>query len=257
MLNLKLDCSSGVIVPGIDGGIGYSYDPQNLDSKAAWATSMSEKVIDRRISEADVIAIVSGSPDKMHFSNKKSSDVFGEELKAAISKAGEKEVNIIKDLKDLIVANEAKKFEKIKGFVQANNSAIKSVDDFTSLLKEQGSRGAFIQMMLPDQTKKHGKGTVQKLMQDLGMASVQDINSNLVQPLATNLNFELGDVINVIEPTGFGQAGAGDLKNVTPHSTYSNVIKGNALGIPSSVHKMWDFNDSFKVYDKKTNIASM
>jgi len=193
-------------------GIG-NYKGQELDAgpsyafqgDAVWASSKPAKEIKENISKADYIFIVSGSPQKSLLFNKKVYDVFTQNLG---------DYNTFKKQ-----ALDTKPAKRIKDALEKHNS--------WEELRNSPMRKPFLIEMQNQQTKPNTN--FHKLLKKLdGFIDVEELRDGFYK----SNDFKLNDVMLVLKPT--------DVVEGSEHSTYTNKILGEVVGVPNEKINAFD-----------------
>ena len=237
----------------LEGGISFSQDPANTDKGVVWATNKNNNEVQGLVKDADIVAIVSGSPQTGHRFYKGTWKTVGTELMEAFNrKKGEtvvypergKNFEITIPQEGFSDPLQAMRFfyETLsengidlvnpKEFMQKSAS----YDTMESYLADsKGDRmGALNYFLTPTQT-------ANKFFESLGMKSMEDIQGDIRDGYLVENEFNVGDIYAFYE---FERDADG--KVVTQggtHSTYSTDIKGKALGIANRKDNIYDIAD--------------
>jgi hypothetical protein len=192
----------------LDAGASFALDPENRDKNIIWATGKGEKSINRYISESDYIFIISGSPLISKLFNKRVFELL------------EKRFKNYNDFKKGVLEN-----SKTKDIIELVNS----FDSWKSF-KESPKRK---ELLLAIDAQKD-KNTPLKLFLEKNNAFL-DYNA-LRDGFYADNDFKLNDIMLVLKPTGFG--------GQSNHSTYSNNVLGDVVGVPDRKINAYDLMTS-------------
>ena len=192
----------------LDAGASFALDPENRDKNIIWATGKGEKSINRYISESDYIFIISGSPLISKLFNKRVFELL------------EKRFKNYNDFKKGVLEN-----SKTKDIIELVNS----FDSWESF-KESPKRK---ELLLAIDAQKD-KNTPLKLFLEKNNAFL-DYNA-LRDGFYADNDFKLNDIMLVLKPTGFG--------GQSNHSTYSNNVLGDVVGVPDRKINAYDLMTS-------------
>jgi len=208
----------------LDAGPSFALDPENRNKNIIWATGKNQKEIEKLMGQTDYIFIISGSPQLSKLFNKKISEVvFNRIEKAIMDRSADKKIDPFNKFKKEILGVSK---------VSSLNSILNSVNSFDELLNSP-KRKQFLIDMLDQQSK---QTPLKKLFEKYN--AFVDLNEFRDGFYADN-NFELNDVMLVLQPTGFG--------GTSKHSTYENDVLGNVIGVPDRKINAYDImTDEFK-----------
>jgi len=192
----------------LDAGASFALDPENRDKNIIWATGKGEKAINRYVSESDYIFIISGSPLISKLFNKRVFELL------------EKRFKNYNDFKKGVLEN-----SKTKDIIELVNS----FDSWESF-KESPKRK---ELLLAIDAQKD-KNTPLKLFLEKNNAFL-DYNA-LRDGFYADNDFKLNDIMLVLKPTGFG--------GQSNHSTYSNNVLGDVVGVPDRKINAYDLMTS-------------
>ena len=199
----------------LDGGIGYAKSKKKGRNKFVWASTSPEAV--RSASEADLVFMVSGKPQNMHFFNKVVPSIIYDNI---ISKYGSIEKFTDMLSKSSIVDQKlATKLLKIH----------KSNPSRESFLNSGGSRKAFSTLLSARAYTKAGiSENVKKDLQQIVPAPSDVMDSHL-----TSNSYDTRDIYGAFVPNG-------KFSKTNSHGTYGFGVEGKFLGTPDRRVNMRD-----------------
>ncbi len=181
----------------IDAGPSYALQQDGV----AWASSFPVTKLEKNINNSDYIFIISGSPTKSHLFNKKVYDAY-------INKLGD--YNTFK--------KNALKTKPVKGV----KDVLTEYDSWESIKEADGSiRKNFLIAHIKQE--KTPNTEYHKLVK--GLDGFIDPNS-MRDGFYKENDFKQNDIMLVLKPTGVQEGSS--------HSTYSNTILGDVVGIPDT-----------------------
>jgi len=170
-----------------------------LEGDAVWASSAPVSKIEKNISIADYLFIISGSPERSLLFNKKVYDVFIENLgEYSTFKSQALATNPVKNIRE-------------------------TLDEFNSWddLRNSPKRKVFLNAVVDQATKPNTD--FHKLINTLGgFIDVNDLRDGFYK----ENNFSINDVMLVLKPTG--------VREGSKHSTYKNEVLGEIVGVPDA-----------------------
>ena len=182
---------------GMDAGPSFALQPENIKKKAIWASGLDNKKLERNISAADFIFIISGSPETSKLFNKKVFDKY---------------TDILGDY------NSFKKKALETNPVKAIRETLQEFDSWAAMRKSP-KRKTFLIAVNVQSTKPNTK--FHKLVNTLGgFVDLQSLRDGFYR----ENNFVQNDIMLVLKPTGIGEK--------SNHSTYSTDILGEVVGVP-------------------------
>ena len=182
---------------GMDAGPSFALQPENIKKKAIWASGLDNKKLERNISAADFIFIISGSPETSKLFNKKVFDKY---------------TDILGDY------NSFKEKALETNPVKAIRETLQEFDSWAAMRKSP-KRKAFLIAVNVQSTKPNTK--FHKLVNTLGgFVDLQSLRDGFYR----ENNFVQNDIMLVLKPTGIGEK--------SNHSTYSTDILGEVVGVP-------------------------
>jgi hypothetical protein len=189
----------------LDAGPSYALDPENRSKNIIWATGKSEKEVSKLIDRSDYIFIISGSPQKSKLFNSTVIDLVSKRIGDYKSfKKSALDTSPVKDIREVLEKHDS--WESLKA----------SPDRKKFLLGLEGV--------------KEKKSTPLKTLLEDKNAFV-DLNE-LRDGFYADNNFDMGDVMLVLKPEGFG--------GKSKHSTYENNILGEVVGVPDRKINSYD-----------------
>ena len=202
----------------IDAGPSFALQKKG----EVWSSSFPIKRLEKNVEEADYIFIISGSPSRNHLFNKKVYDKYVEKFgDFATFKKNALETNPPKKIRDVLNTYESwQEIKEVDGRVRK--------DFLVAVLKQKNTpRTAF-----------------HKLVQSLDGFIDPDIFRD---GFYRENNFQQNDIMVVLKPTG--------VKEGANHSTYTNTILGEVIGIPDRKVDAFelmpkDMRDSMKGYGR-------
>ena len=201
----------------LDAGPSYALDPQNRKDGIIWASGKSKADLQKLINASDYIFIISGSPQASKLFNKSVFDLYAKKIgdyksfKEKLLKAG-----TVKALRDVLDAHDS--WSSIMEDASVDNAKSKKIGT---------GRKKFL-IALNESLKKPNSSTY-KLLESLN--AIIDVNS-LRDGFYLENNFEMGDVMLVLKPTGVG--------GKANHSTYENNVLGEVVGVPDIIVNSYD-----------------
>ena len=182
---------------GMDAGPSFALQPENIKKKAIWASGLDNKKLERNISAADFIFIISGSPETSKLFNKKVFDKY---------------TDILGDY------NSFKEKALETNPVKAIRETLQEFDSWAAMRKSP-KRKTFLIAVNVQSTKPNTK--FHKLVNTLGgFVDLQSLRDGFYR----ENNFVQNDIMLVLKPTGIGEK--------SNHSTYSTDILGEVVGVP-------------------------
>ena len=182
---------------GMDAGPSFALQPENIKKKAIWASGLDNKKLERNISAADFIFIISGSPETSKLFNKKVFDKY---------------TDILGDY------NSFKEKALETNPVKAIRETLQEFDSWDAMRKSP-KRKTFLIAVNVQSTKPNTK--FHKLVNTLGgFVDLQSLRDGFYR----ENNFVQNDIMLVLKPTGIGEK--------SNHSTYSTDILGEVVGVP-------------------------
>ena len=182
---------------GMDAGPSFALQPENIKKKAIWASGLDNKKLERNISAADFIFIISGSPETSKLFNKKVFDKY---------------TDILGDY------NSFKEKALETNPVKAIRETLQEFDSWDAMRKSP-KRKTFLIAVNVQSTKPNTK--FHKLVNTLGgFVDLQSLRDGFYR----ENNFVQNDIMLVLRPTGIGEK--------SNHSTYSTDILGEVVGVP-------------------------
>jgi hypothetical protein len=201
----------------LDAGPSYALDPENRKDGIIWASGKSKADLQKLINASDYIFIISGSPQASKLFNKSVFDLYTKKIgdyqsfKEKLLKSG-----TVKALRDVLDAHDS--WASIMEDASADNPKAKKIGT---------GRKKFL-IALNESLKKPNSSTY-KLLDSLN--AIIDVNS-LRDGFYLENNFEMGDVMLVLKPTGVG--------GKANHSTYENNVLGEVVGVPDIIVNSYD-----------------
>lgn len=219
----------------LDAGPSFALDPENRDEGVLWATSKGEKWINDNIKNSDYILFISGSSQNSKAFNVAVNDLVKKRIETSIGKLAGKTINV--GSKSKLMSIKIPKGDAFESFKSVINEILKDTTGADSFEKNlSGFKGEVNRSKSFDDIF---KSTLRKdfLLYINSMASKStpladflnkigatiDLN-NLRDGFYLENNFELGDVMLIGKPTGFG--------GKSKHSTYHNNVLGEVIGVP-------------------------
>ena len=176
----------------LDAGPSYA-----LDGEAVWASSKSKKSIEKNISAADYLFIISGSPQRSLLFNKKVYDVFTQKLG---------DFNKFKS--DALETKPTKNIREVLNNYESWES-----------LRDSPDRKKLLNAIVDQQNKPNT--SFHKLIKDKdGFINTEELRDGFYR----ENSFEINDVMIVIKPTSAREG--------SQHSTYANEVLGEVVGVP-------------------------
>ena len=176
----------------LDAGPSYA-----LDGEAVWASSKSKKSIEKNISAADYLFIISGSPQRSLLFNKKVYDVFTQKLG---------DFNKFKS--DALETKPTKNIREVLNNYESWES-----------LRDSPDRKKLLNAIVDQQNKPNT--SFHKLIKDKdGFINTEELRDGFYK----ENSFEINDVMIVIKPTSAREG--------SQHSTYANEVLGEVVGVP-------------------------
>ena len=176
----------------LDAGPSYA-----LDGEAVWASSKSKKSIEKNISAADYLFIISGSPQRSLLFNKKVYDVFTQKLG---------DFNKFKS--DALETKPTKNIREVLNNYESWES-----------LRDSPDRKKLLNAIVDQQSKPNT--SFHKLIKDKdGFINTEELRDGFYR----ENSFEINDVMIVIKPTSAREG--------SQHSTYANEVLGEVVGVP-------------------------
>jgi GNAT superfamily N-acetyltransferase len=201
----------------LDAGPSYALDPENRKDGIIWASGKSKADLQKLINASDYIFIISGSPQASKLFNKSVFDLYTKKIgdyqsfKEKLLKSG-----TVKALRDVLDAHDS--WASIMEDASVDNPKAKKIGT---------GRKKFL-IALNESLKKPNSSTY-KLLDSLN--AIIDVNS-LRDGFYLENNFEMGDVMLVLKPTGVG--------GKANHSTYENNVLGEVVGVPDIIVNSYD-----------------
>jgi len=176
----------------LDAGPSYA-----LDGEAVWASSKSKKSIEKNISAADYLFIISGSPQRSLLFNKKVYDVFTQKLG---------DFNKFKS--DALETKPTKNIREVLNNYESWESLRDSPDRkklLNAIVDQQNKPNTFFHKLIKDKD---------------GFINTEELRDGFYK----ENSFEINDVMIVIKPTSAREG--------SQHSTYANEVLGEVVGVP-------------------------
>ena len=246
--------ADGTAIP-LEGGVSYAVDQANSDKGVVWASNKNGAGVNGMVKGADIVAIVSGSPDTGHKFYKGATTVFLTEYMEAANRSAGKTVMFSK--------GSAKTAEvSIEIPAEGYTDPLQALNDFNSQI--QGSRKARNNKTFMDywsNASKHGEkksvveyGTLEAYLADvegdrmggidmftqptkemdafvaaMGMKPLADMNTELRDGYLVENDFKMGDIYAYMklerDAEGVIVTSEGD------HGTYGTDIHGELIGV--------------------------
>ncbi len=183
---------------GIDGGPSFALQtPGDI-----WASSVNPTTIQKNINNSDYIFIISGSPNVMHLFNKVVFDNITDGLPSFETfKTEALETNPVKAIRETL--------EKYNSFEEIRDNTDGTV------------RKRFL-IGHQEQSKKNTK-YAQYVRDNGGFIETE----SFIDGFFRENEFQINDIMLVLKPTG--------VRTDSNHSTYSNTIEGDVIGVPNKV----------------------
>jgi predicted acetyltransferase len=198
----------------LDAGLGFAKSTAKGREKYVWATS--DEDIARKVSKADLIFMISGEPQSMHFFNKEFSAI----------------------VYDNIIASQGSLEQFIDNLLQSKNTADntlgRNIEALTKDLDSKDQRESYINSLARKEVSKFIKkrqdavnqqgATSEKLWNDI--KNILPSENEFRDGHLVKNNFGIRDIYAVFEPNGkFGT-------DSNMHSTYNVGVEGKFLGTP-------------------------
>lgn len=201
----------------LDAGPSFALDPKNRDKNILWASGLREATLAEKVSEADYIFFISGSPEVAKLFNRRVLDLIASRInktsdfnsfKEAINNFNKKtdELNTIKN-----ILSQFNSFEEL-----ASNKSSKRKEFLLAINKISKLKTA-------------PEGSLKEL---LGSFDVFIDYNELRDGFYRENNFTQNDIMLVGKPTGLG--------GTAPHSTYETAILGEVVGVPDIKINAWE-----------------
>ncbi len=182
---------------GMDAGPSFALQPENIKKGAIWASGLDQKKLDKNITAADFIFIISGSPETSKLFNKKVFDKYANNLG---------DYNTFK--KKALATNPVKNIRE-------------TLEEFDSwpAMRRSPKRKTFL-IAVNEQSKKPNT-KFHALVNTLGgFVDLQSLRDGFYK----ENEFAQNDIMMVLKPTGLG--------GKSNHSTYTYDILGEVVGVP-------------------------
>jgi hypothetical protein len=201
----------------LDAGPSFALDPKNRSKNILWASGLREATLAEKVSEADYIFFISGSPEVAKLFNRRVLDLIASRInktsdfnsfKEAINNFNKKtnELNTIKN-----ILSQFNSFEEL-----ASNKSSKRKEFLLAINKISKLKTA-------------PEGSLKEL---LGSFDVFIDYNELRDGFYRENNFTQNDIMLVGKPTGLG--------GTAPHSTYETSILGEVVGVPDIKINAWE-----------------
>ena len=182
---------------GMDAGPSFALQPENIKKGAIWASGLDQKKLDKNITAADFIFIISGSPETSKLFNKKVFDKYANNLG---------DYNTFK--KKALATNPTK----------AIRETLQEFDSWPAM-RRNPKRKTFL-IAVNEQSKKPNT-EFHALVNTLGgFVDLQSLRDGFYK----ENEFAQNDIMMVLKPTGLG--------GKSNHSTYTYDILGEVVGVP-------------------------
>ncbi len=182
---------------GMDAGPSFALQPENIKKGAIWASGLDQKKLDKNITAADFIFIISGSPETSKLFNKKVFDKYANNLG---------DYNTFK--KKALATNPTK----------AIRETLQEFDSWPAM-RRSPKRKTFL-IAVNEQSKKPNT-EFHALVNTLGgFVDLQSLRDGFYK----ENEFAQNDIMMVLKPTGLG--------GKSNHSTYTYDILGEVVGVP-------------------------
>jgi len=182
---------------GMDAGPSFALQPENIKKGAIWASGLDTKKLDKNITAADFIFIISGSPETSKLFNKKVFDKYANNLG---------DYNTFK--KKALATNPVKNIRE-------------TLEEFDSwpAMRRSPKRKTFL-IAVNEQSKKPNT-KFHALVNTLGgFVDLQSLRDGFYK----ENEFAQNDIMMVLKPTSVG--------GKSNHSTYAYDILGEVVGVP-------------------------
>jgi hypothetical protein len=182
---------------GMDAGPSFALQPENIKKGAIWASGLDQKKLDKNITAADFIFIISGSPETSKLFNKKVFDKYANNLG---------DYNTFK--KKALATNPTK----------AIRETLQEFDSWPAM-RRSPKRKTFL-IAVNEQSKKPNT-KFHALVNTLnGFVDLQSLRDGFYK----ENEFAQNDIMMVLKPTSVG--------GKSNHSTYAYDILGEVVGVP-------------------------
>ena len=182
---------------GMDAGPSFALQPENIEKGAIWASGLDAKKLEKNITAADFIFIISGSPETSKLFNKKVFDKYANNLG---------DYNTFK--KKALATNPTK----------AIKETLEEFDSWPAMRRSPKRKNFLI--AVNEQSKKPNT-KFHALVNTLGgFVDLQSLRDGFYK----ENEFAQNDIMMVLKPTGLG--------GKSNHSTYANNILGEVVGVP-------------------------
>ena len=182
---------------GMDAGPSFALQPENIKKGAIWASGLDQKKLDKNITAADFIFIISGSPETSKLFNKKVFDKYANNLG---------DYNTFK--KKALATNPVKNIRE-------------TLEEFDSwpAMRRSPKRKTFL-IAVNEQSKKPNT-KFHALVNTLGgFVDLQSLRDGFYK----ENEFAQNDIMMVLKPTSVG--------GKSNHSTYAYDMLGEVVGVP-------------------------
>jgi hypothetical protein len=201
----------------LDAGPSFALDPKNRSKNILWASGLREATLAEKVSEADYIFFISGSPEVAKLFNRRVLDLIASRInKTSDFNSFKEAMNNFK--------TETNELNTIKNILSQFNSFEELASNKSSKRKE-----FLLAINKISKLKTAPEGSLKEL---LGSFDVFIDYNELRDGFYRENNFTQNDIMLVGKPTGLG--------GTAPHSTYETAILGEVVGVPDIKINAWE-----------------